>query len=97
MDEYGEPVAMNRESIGYFYEILAIHAGNEARDAGLLRELLPDFVTDDRLDLACATFHAAIRMTRRLAPDSVNLPALEEYEQEIPIPESYKDRLKSFV
>ena len=80
--------------IEMLWEMLAIHAGNEAKDASSLKLLFPELITDERINLARATFHAAFRICLRLNPDSLNIESLKEYESEIPVPEDYKIALE---
>lgn len=82
--------------IANLWEIIAIHAGNEAMDASSLKLLFPESVTDQRINLARGTFHAAFRTCLRLNPGSLNMESLKEYEKDIPVPEDYKNALEQY-
>jgi hypothetical protein len=78
------------------WEMLAIHAGNEAQDAGTLRTLFPEVVSQERVDLAQATFHAAYRVLLQMKANTETMHLLSDYEKRIPVPTEYEERLEQY-
>ena len=77
--------------IGTLFEVLAIHAGNEALSGAPLHEAFPKLFPLPRLELAQATFHKALWGLRDLGWSSARFAHLQEkYESAIPFPEKYR-------
>ena len=79
------------ETIGELFEILAVHAGNEAITGATLNEVFPELFPLARLELAQATFHKAIWGMRELGWTSEAFDRMQEkYEPAIPFPAKYR-------